>query len=471
MNFVSFEFLAFLGTVYSLHWMLPQAGARKWLLTVASYLFYAAWNWCFCFLMLFVTANAFAAGHLIPSSPRSGRKLILATSIGIDVVILAFFKYYDFFVSNVVASLANLGVSASLPILNIILPVGISFYTFHAISYVVDIYRGKVEPEKSFVNVALYISFFPQLIAGPIIRATFIMPQIRRRRPYARSQQVMGIRLLLLGFIYKAVIADMLAAVADPVFAHSDQYDAHALLTATAAFYGQIYFDFAGYSCMAIGTARLFGYRFPRNFNYPYRSASMTEFWRRWHMSLSFWLRDYLYIPLGGNRGGRLEVYRNLLITMLLGGLWHGAAWNYVVWGLLHGFGLCVNKAWNGLRPRLSPAIQRQSSAGGIVAVIITQLWVMLAWVFFRCDSVAEATNVLGSIVGLHAHPGAAIIPLELWVVLIIVIDHTLGSAAWRISVSREWARLLSWSGIGIVLALGLAAMPLVQKPFIYFQF
>ncbi len=294
MNFVSFEFVAFLGAVYGLHWMLPQAGARKWLLTVASYLFYAAWNWRFCFLMLFVTANAFAAGHLISSIPRPKRKLILATSIGIDVAILAYFKYYNFFVSNVVASLANLGFSASLPILNIILPVGISFYTFHAISYVVDIFRGKVEPETSFVNVALYISFFPQLIASPIIRATFIMPQIRRRRPYARSQQVIGIRLLLLGFVYKAVIADMLAEVADPIFTHLDQYNAHALLTATVAFYGQIYFDFAGYSYMAIGTARLFGYRFPRNFNYPYRSASMTEFWRRWHMSLSFWLRDYL---------------------------------------------------------------------------------------------------------------------------------------------------------------------------------
>src|SRR5712691_1547976 len=212
--------------------MLPQAGARKWLLTVASYLFYAAWNWSFCFLMLFVTANAFAAGHIISSVPRPKRKLILATSIGIDIAILAYFKYYDFFVSNVVASLANLGFSASLPILQIVLPVGISFYTFHAISYVVDIYRGKVQPETSFVNVAVYISFFPQLIAGPIVRATFIMPQIRQRRPFSRSQQVMGIRLLLRGFIYKAVIADMLAQVADPVFAHLDQYDAHALLTA-----------------------------------------------------------------------------------------------------------------------------------------------------------------------------------------------------------------------------------------------
>src|SRR6202162_1407404 len=294
--------------------------------------------------MLVVTVNALAAGHLISRSEGSRRKVILAASIGVDLLILAFFKYYNFFLSNVVAALADLGVSVDVPTLRIVLPIGISFYTFHAISYVVDVYRGKIERETSFVNVALYISFFPQLIAGPIVRATFIMPQIRRERPYSRSQQAMGVRLLLRCFIYKAVIADMLAQVADPVFAHLDQYDAHALLTATVAFYGQIYFDFAGYSSMAIGTARLFGYRFPRNFDYPYGSTSVTEFWRRWHMSLSFWLRDYLYIPLGGNRGGMFAVYRNLMLTMLLGGLWHGAAWNYVIWGLLHGFGLCVNK-------------------------------------------------------------------------------------------------------------------------------
>ena len=255
------------------------------------------------------------------------------------------------------------------------------------------------------------------------------------------------------------------------MFAHLDQYNAHALLTATVAFYGQIYFDFAGYSSMAIGTARLFGYRFPRNFDYPCGSASVTEFWRRWHMSLSFWLRDYLYIPLGGNRGGLLAVCRNLTITMLLGGLWHGAAWNYVVWGLLHGVGLCANKIWNGLRPRLPAAMNWQGSWSRITAILLTQLWVMVAWVFFRCDSVAEATNVLGSIIGLHPHPGAAIIPLELWILLIIAIDHALGRGVWRRSPSRGWAQALSWSGMGVLLALGLAAMPLVQKPFIYFQF
>ena len=267
------------------------------------------------------------------------------------------------------------------------------------------------------------------------------------------------------------MIADLLAQVADPVFAHLDQYDAHALLTAVVAFYGQIYFDFAGYSSMAIGTARLFGYRFPRNFDYPYRSASVTEFWRRWHMSLSFWLKDYVYIPLGGNRGGRLAVYRNLMTTMLLGGLWHGAAWNYVIWGMLHGFGLCVNKAWVALRPGLPVAVNWQSGCWRTVAIVLTQLWIMVAWVFFRCESVAEANNVLGSIVGLHPHPGAAIVPLEPWIVLIIAIDHTLGSGALRWSIPRGWARALSWGGIGMLLALALATMPLVQRPFIYFQF
>jgi alginate O-acetyltransferase complex protein AlgI len=470
MNFVSFAFAAFLAAVYVLHWSCRYGGTRKWLLTVASYLFYAAWNWRFCFLMLFVTVNAFAAGQMLARATRNRRTTVLAASIGIDLTILGFFKYCDFFLSNVAAALADLGVPASVPVMRIILPVGISFYTFHAISYVVDVYRGKVQPEPSLVNIALYISFFPQLIAGPIVRASFIMPQIRRSRSFSPAQQAIGVRLLLRGFIYKAAIADTLAQIADPVFAHVDRYDAHALLTATIAFYGQIYFDFAGYSSMAIGTARLFGYRFPPNFNYPYRAASVTEFWRRWHMSLSFWLRDYLYIPLGGNRGGALFVYRNLMITMLLGGLWHGAAWNYVIWGALHGTGLCANKLWREVWRRLPLPIDVHAG-GHLAAVLLTQLWVILAWVFFRCDSAVQAIEVLAALLGLRPHPGAAVLPLEGCILAVIGIDHTLGSARLSLSLSPRWARALAWSGVGALFAVALAAMPVVQKPFIYFQF
>jgi alginate O-acetyltransferase complex protein AlgI len=470
MNFVSFEFAAFLAVVYGLHWSCRHAGTRKWLLTIASYVFYAVWNWRFCFLMLFVTVNAFAAGQMLARATGRWRTVVLAVSIGIDLATLGFFKYYDFFLSNVAAALADMGIAASRPVLRIILPVGISFYTFHAISYVVDVYRGKVEREPSFVNIALYISFFPQLIAGPIVRASFIMPQIRQLRSFSGAQQAIGVRLLLRGFIYKAVIADTLTLIADPVFAHVDQYNAHALLTATIAFYGQIYFDFAGYSSMAIGTARLFGYRFPPNFNYPYRAASVTEFWRRWHMSLSFWLRDYLYIPLGGNRGGSLFVCRNLMITMLLGGLWHGAAWNYVVWGALHGVGLCANKLWREAWRR-SPVPIGVHSNWSVAAVVLTQLWVMLAWVFFRCDSAAQAIEVVAAILGVRPHPGLPVLPVEGCILAVIAIDHTLGSARVKLSLSPRWAGALAWGGVGALFALGLAAMPVVQKPFIYFQF
>jgi alginate O-acetyltransferase complex protein AlgI len=420
--------------------------------------------------MLFVTVNAFVAGQMLARATLVRRSVVLAASIGVDLAILGFFKYYDFFLSNVAAALADLGIPASLPVMQIILPVGISFYTFHAISYVVDVYRGKIEPEPSLLNIALYISFFPQLIAGPIVRASFIMPQIRHPRSVSLAQQTIGVRLLLRGFIYKAAIADTMAQIADPVFAHVDQYNAHALLTATIAFYGQIYFDFAGYSSMAIGTARLFGYRFPPNFNYPYRAASVTEFWRRWHMSLSFWLRDYLYIPLGGNRGGALFVCRNLILTMLLGGLWHGAAWNYVLWGALHGVGLCANKLWREAWRRLPVPIEIQ---GGwhLAAVVLTQLWVMLSWVFFRCDSASQSVEVLAAIFGLRPHPGAPVLPVEGCILAVIGIDHTLGSARLRLSLPPRWARALAWSGLGALFALGLAAMPVVQKPFIYFQF
>ena len=447
MNFVSGEFALFLAATWLLHWLLP-ARLRKPLLLLASYLFYAAWDWRFCGLMAFVTANAWLAGQYVRR-----RRGALWLSIGVDLAVLGWFKYAGF----LAASVSAFGLPFTLP--PILLPVGISFYTFHAISYVVDVRRGRVPAERSPLDVALYIAFFPQLVAGPILRAAFFLPQLRRPRPFSGIGQSQGLRLILKGLIYKALIADRLAGLADPAFgAVAGQGDA-TLAVAAVAFYGQIYFDFAGYSLLAIGTARLLGYRIPKNFDYPYSALSLTEFWRRWHMSLSFWLRDYVYIPLGGNRAGLGRVLVNLMITMVLGGLWHGASWNFVLWGALHGAGLCLHKLWRQQGIRLDAAPWR------LCALIATQLWVLCAWIPFRCADLHDAAQVLGALfrVGLPATAG--------WILLLIAGDHLLGRLAPKPALAPALARPVFWLGFGGLAALVLASLPLAEKAFLYFQF
>lgn len=478
MNFVSLGFVAFTLIVYGVYWSLPRHRARKIWLTMMSYVFYAFTDWRFCFLMLFVTVNAWATGRTVRDvGPRTRRRL-LTVSIGIDLAVLGFFKYWGFFTNSFNSLLHQAGLNADLPLLQIILPVGISFYTFHAISYVLDIARGKTAPVRAFSDVALYIAFFPQLIAGPIVRASFFMPQLRRSARFFGPSQIQGLHLFLRGLMYKAVFADLMALVADPVFNKVDEYDNQALITATIAYYGQIYFDFAGYSAMAIGTARLFGYRLPRNFNYPYAAASLTDFWRRWHMSLSFWLRDYLYISLGGNRGGRFAFYRNLMITMVLGGLWHGAAWTFIVWGTLHGLGLCLHKVWLGMRERIAPASLWHGYGWHVAALLITQAWVMAAWVFFRSTSFSDALTILNAWVHWSGGGFRHIPHLEILILSVIAIDHLIGIPKPRLGLTapHRLAQVgvgpsLHWFLVGVGLALILALMPLNQKPFIYFQF
>jgi len=469
MNFVSLGFLLFTLGIYALYWAVPGFALRKLLLVVASYAFYAVWDWRFCCLMAFVTLNAWAAGRCLPSLRPRGVKWLLAGSITIDLLVLGFFKYYSFFVGSFAALLGQLGLQANLPLLNVILPVGISFYTFHAISYVVDVKRGKVASEKSMLNVALYIAFFPQLIAGPIVRSSFFMPQLRRARRFSRAQQTSAAGLIVRGLIYKAVVADMLAKIADRGFNNVAAASPTDHLTGSVAFYGQIYFDFAGYTLLAMGTARLFGYRLPRNFNFPYAAASLTDFWRRWHMSLSFWLRDYVYISLGGNKGGTLAVYRNLMLTMLLGGLWHGASWTFVFWGFLHGVGLCAHKFWSGLRPGLWPrALLARTGYWGALA--LTQLWVLVGWVFFRAASFSDALLVLRSM----SQPGTWLAAAGLLgsIMLFVGTDHYLGLHKHSIkTMARPLAHKLYWLGAGALLALAFMLMQLEQKSFIYFQF
>ena len=473
MSFVSIDFLVFLAVTLCGHRLLSSRPARIWLLTAASYVFYAWWDWRFCGLMLVVTTNAYVAGLFLGDPASRHRKLVMAGTICVDLAVLGFFKYFNFFLENLRAASAYVGIGVSWPVMNVLLPIGISFYTFHAMSYVFDVYRAKIRPERSFVKVALYIAFFPQLIAGPIVRASFFLPQLSVDRRFRAVQWLTGAKLLLVGFIYK-MIADQFAGLADPIFAHVGHHfnnnDNEALVTAAVSFYAQIYFDFAGYSNMAIGTARLFGYRFPKNFDYPYSSLSVTEFWRRWHISLSSWLRDYLYVPLGGNRNGTAARDRNLIITMVLGGLWHGASWNFVIWGALHGLGLLAHKAWLRLKPSTGPGAG--SPLAGAAALVLTQTWVFLAWIFFRANTLTDATQVLGAVFS----PGISVLfsPEQpaVWILLVVATDHVLGRFRPKKALEPEAVRHPAyWVLAGLIAAIGLCLMPLSQKPFIYFQF
>ena len=342
MLFPTLDFLLFFVVVAAV--MVPlrrHHQARKLALVVASYVFYAQWNWHFCLLLAFSSVVTFAAGRLIAGdrSPRTRRRIVTGT-VCIHLAILGTFKYFDFFVGSVNALAHQLGLTHELPFVEIILPVGISFFTFHGISYVVDVYRGDVPVCRRLTDMLLYLSFFPQLVAGPIVRASFFLPQL-----YSPPKQTLALgpplMLILGGLFKKVVMANYLATdLVDPVFFDPASFSSLDLLLAAYGYAIQIYCDFSAYSDMAIGLAALLGYRFPPNFNQPYRAQSLQEFWRRWHISLSSWLRDYLYKPLGGSRNGRWATTANLMITMLLGGIWHGAAWKFVAWGGIHGAGL-----------------------------------------------------------------------------------------------------------------------------------
>src|SRR3954463_3013367 len=348
MLFPTVEFALFFPVVLALSWLLmPRQALWKPFIIVASYVFYGYASWRFCLLLAAITlANQAGAKLIARTQVERARSAILAVAVAFDLGVLAVFKYYAFFVENVDRALGPM--SLPLPLLTIALPVGVSFFTFQAISYAVDVKRRLVEPA-SMIDVAIYLSFFPHLVAGPIVRAREFLPQLAEPRDPARVAVGSGIALIALGLVKKLAIGDTLAReIVDPVFAVPDAYGAPDLWLGAYAYTAQIYCDFSGYTDMAIGLALLLGYVFPQNFRSPYRATGFQDFWRRWHMTLSRFLRDFLYIPLGGNRKGRWKTYRNLLLTMLLGGLWHGAAWPFVLWGGFHGTCLCVEHAWRG---------------------------------------------------------------------------------------------------------------------------
>src|SRR3954451_19039580 len=386
MLFPTVEFALFFPVVLVLSWaLMPRQKLWKPFIVAASYVFYGYVSWQFLLLLGAVTLGNQAAAKLIGrTASERARAWILGVAVALDLGVLGVFKYYGFFVENWDRALGPF--SLPVPLLTIALPVGVSFFTFQAISYVVDVKRRLVEPA-STLDVAIYLSFFPHLVAGPIVRAREFLPQLAAPRDPERVAVGAGVSLIALGLIKKVAIADYLArVVVDPVFAVPQSYSAPDAALAAYAYTAQIYCDFSGYTDIAIGLALLMGFVFPQNFDRPYRSLGVREFWRRWHMTLSRFLRDFLYIPLGGNRGPRWFVYRNLLITMVLGGLWHGAAWTFVLWGAMHGSALCLEHAFARQWERVPRPIRWS----------ITFNFVVVAWIFFRSQSIADTWTCLG---------------------------------------------------------------------------
>lgn len=474
MFFCSLAFLAFFGLVCAVYWALPWQRARVWVLLFASFYFYASWNawlaWIICFSATF--DYLIAHGMERSSSPR-WRRGLLVISLVMNLGLLCYFKYANFFLSSLEASLRVAGASTSLPVLSVILPIGISFYTFEAINYTVDVYRRQIVVERRLANFMLFILFFPHLIAGPIVRARDFLPQINRPRRWSWPRAQLGCQYFLMGLFKKFAIADHMALYSDPVFAHPDQYGSGAVWMAVLAYALQIYGDFSGYSDMAIGTAHVLGYKLARNFNLPYIAVNVADFWHRWHISLSKWLRDYLFIPLGGSRGGRWLLYRNLLITMGLGGLWHGASWTFVVWGLAHGALLIVHRLFvEFCRPRRGLQRLLQTTLGTVARVAITFLTVAICWIFFRAVDFQKSLEMLDRL--FIAHPGldAPLSGFSLLCTLGIVgLAHwTAARGLWRQTARWIPAPALGF-GYAAMLTLSLLLAPGMNKSFIYFQF
>lgn len=396
MLFPTLDFGIFFLIVFTTSWALvAQLDLRKVFLVSASYVFYGYWDWRFCLLLLASSLVNYIAGRLIddPDASPQFRKWVLRAAVAANLASLGFFKYYEFFIASLNDLMWDLGLERELPFLEIVLPVGISFFTFQGISYVVDIYRRDLSASRSALDVMLYISFFPQLVAGPIVRAQTLLPQIEARPDPSRVLVTYGILLVVVGLFKKIIVANYLATeMVDIAFFDPTVYGPIDLSLAIWGYAIQIYCDFSAYSDIAIGVAALLGFRFQKNFNQPYRAESVRELWRRWHISLSTWLRDYVYIPIGGDRGPPWRTRLNMFLTMLLGGIWHGAAWTYVFWGSLHGAALVLER-WLGLaRSHAQRPVWRRA-----LAVALTFNFTCLAYIFFRAETFDDALLYLAS--------------------------------------------------------------------------
>jgi alginate O-acetyltransferase complex protein AlgI len=472
--FCSDTFLVFFGAVFAAYWALPWRQARVWLLVAASYFFYATWSRQLALVVFASTVMDYLIARGLAASASPGRRrLLLGVSLAVNLGLLAYFKYANFFLQSLEAALQAAGASASLPVLRVVAPLGISFYTFEAISYTVDVYRGRVPAERDLGHLLLFITFFPHLMAGPIVRARDFLPQVRRPKRWDWVRAQLGVGLFAVGLFKKAVIADRMALFSDPVFQDPTLYKSYAVWVAVLAYALQIYCDFSGYSDMALGAAHLLGYSLARNFDLPYLAVNVSDFWRRWHISLSSWLRDYLFIPLGGSRGGLWRTCRNLMLTMALGGLWHGASWTFVAWGVFHGLLLVAHRLWQGAceaRPRLAELVG--SAAGTVVRTATTFLCVALGWVLFRAGTFAAAEEMFRRLFVGHAGVGCPLHDSFFWytVALVAGCHAAARGGLWRRAAQGLPAPVVGFS-YGLLLSLVLLFTLSGTKAFLYFQF
>jgi D-alanyl-lipoteichoic acid acyltransferase DltB (MBOAT superfamily) len=473
MLFNSLTFVVFFALVVTAYWSIRSWKARKNLLVVASYIFYGAWNPPFAALLFSTTAMDFWLGSRIARAKgRHSRRVWLISSACMNLSMLGFFKYGNFLLQNFQWLLARIGIVYQPPHLDILLPVGISFYTFHSLSYTLDIYRGVLQPTKSLRDFVLAVSFFPQLVAGPIVRAGDFLPQLVTAPGLRLGQFLWGLLLMTLGLFEKIVLADtMLSGSADRIFDYAGPLVALDSWLGVMAFAGQIFFDFAGYSICAIGAALCLGFHLKDNFRFPYAAVGFSDFWRRWHISLSTFLRDYLYIPLGGNQVRPVRAAINLVIVMFLGGLWHGAAWTFVVWGLLHGSYLVIERV---IRVLFENKTWANNLATRVLAGVATYTAVCIAWVFFRASDFTVASRMLRGMFGGHAQGDAILTTREMLQIgivtaFMILVHWSLRESNIETAVTRlpRWAVTAAW-------ALMASAIVLTQgnsNAFIYFQF
>lgn len=480
MIFNSLPFLIFAAVYFLLYFRL-HGRERMGLILISGYFFYGWWDWRFLGLIAFTTVMDFSLGLYIDRSenPRQRRVAVIA-SVVMNLVFLGFFKYFNFFTDSLASLIRSLGMEPSWTTLNIILPVGISFYTFQSLSYTVDVYRRKLPVERDFIKFAAFVSLFPQLMAGPIVRAYDLLPQMSEDKKFEWRRWNSGLGRVLWGFFKKVAIADSLAPFVDQVFAAPETFGSLHLLIGVVFYSFQIYCDFSGYSDIAIGLARMMGFRFPENFRTPYFSRSFSEFWTRWHISLSSWLRDYLYIPLGGNRHGVVNTYRNNMITMLLGGLWHGANWAFVFWGFLHGLYLILQRLISPIWRSVVRLAHLPKFVDDGVCILSVYTLTLFAWIYFRAGSLGDASFavanqvIMGILSGEQFNFGAVINKFQVLKGLLLIgilLTVEITNFRWRWNVRQ--VEYPAWRMAAFAALLWLIAFfgTFGANAFIYFQF